>query len=480
MRITPRRLVGHLLCLALSSLATAASVHAATRCVAPGGAYGCLSSINIAISASAAGDVVVITDGHYAENVVIDKPLTLTGIGGGAVLMPAVSNPNPCPGEGSLCAGASNIILVQASNVVIRNLTLDGDNPALTSGVVRDGADLDARNGIITNHLTGIPYNNLTVTNVTVQNIYLRGIYASSGGTFTFDRNTVRNVQGEDASIAMFNRGGSGRMTRNTVSKAKDAISSNWSSGVQFLNNTVRQSGSGIHTDNSGGDGVGAGDVIAGNRIEDGAPGAYGIFVFVPYVPVVVRDNRIAQVEVGLSVFGQAQAVTTTFTDNVVDGRHTPGTAGVLVTTDQLGYGQNDVTAVFTRNAISGFENGFVIESDPQQTITLNASCNDIRNGQGRTVVVGGLASYTDFPGVPPVGGGTANLVFSQNNFRGKGLGVENRGPGTPNAENNWWGCDEGPGAKQCLAVVGSVSFAPWLTHRAECANRLHSQEPRE
>ena len=479
MRITPRRLAGHLLCLALSSLATAASVHAATRCVAPGGAYGCVSSISAAISASAAGDVVVITDGHYAENIIIDKSLTLTGIGGGAVIMPAVSNPNPCDGS-SLCGGlASNIILVQASNVVIRNLTLDGDNPALTSGVVCDGADIDARNGIITNHNAGV-YNDLTVTNVTVQNIYLRGIYASSGGTFTFDRNIVRNVQGDYASIAMFNVGGSGRMTRNTVSKANDAISSNWSSGVQFLNNTVRQSGSGIHTDNSGGLGVGTGDVIAGNRIEDGAPGAYGIFVFVPYLPVVVRDNRITQVEVGLSVFGQGQAVTTTFADNFVDGRHAPGTAGVLLTTDELGNGQTDVAAVFTRNTISGFENGFVIESDPQRTIAVDASCNDIRNSQGRTLMVGGLASYTDFPGVPPVGGGTTNLVFSQNNFGRKGLGVENRGLGTLDARNNWWGCDDGPGAKQCLAVIGSVSFAPWLTHRAECANRLDSRDPRE
>ena len=87
-------------------------------------------------------------------------------------------------------------------------MTIDGDNTALTSGIVAGGADLDARNGIITNHGSGV-YQNLEVYKVTVQNIYLRGMYASSGGTFNFHDNTVNNVQANAGSIAMFNFGGS-------------------------------------------------------------------------------------------------------------------------------------------------------------------------------------------------------------------------------------------------------------------------------
>ncbi len=464
MRITPHRLAGHLLCLALSSLATAASVHAATRCVAPGGAYGCLSSINIAISASAAGDVVVITDGHYAENVVIDKPLTLTGTGGGAVLMPAVSNPNPCPGEGSLCAGASNIILVQASNVVIRNLTLDGDNPALTSGVVRDGADLDARNGIITNHHAGV-YNDLTVTNVTVQNIYLRGIYASSGGTFTFDRNTVRNVQGEYASIAMFNVGGSGRMTRNTVSKANDAISSNWSAGVEFVGNTITESASGVHTDNSSG-----GDLIADNRVSRGnaltsGSATYGIWTFVAYAPVTVRGNRIDDVDVGLAVFGQAPGLAspagTTFTDNVVRGRNTAGSVGAWVTTDQFGFGSNTVAASFSNNVVSGFSDGLLMQSDPGNTISVRATCNDVR---GNVRAAASMGAYQ------PDAAGHQDISLALNNLAGTGTGFANLAAGTIDAQRNWWGCAAGPGGRGCSSVSGDIDVRFWLEHAPQCA----------
>ena len=96
------------------------------------------------------------------------------------MIEPAVSNPVCSPG--SLCSGtASNVILVEANNVTISKLTVEGDNPALTSGVVVGGKDIDARNGIITNHEAGT-FQNLQVTSVTVDDIYLRGIYASSGG----------------------------------------------------------------------------------------------------------------------------------------------------------------------------------------------------------------------------------------------------------------------------------------------------------
>lgn len=84
--------------------------------------------------------------------------------------------------------------------MTISGFTLDGDNPALTSAIVRSGAgpaaDLDARNGIITDYTSGV-FSGLDVHDVTVQNIYLRGIYAASGGTFDFQDNTVTNVQGD-------------------------------------------------------------------------------------------------------------------------------------------------------------------------------------------------------------------------------------------------------------------------------------------
>jgi hypothetical protein len=454
--------------LAMLPFSGARLMSAAPVCVTPGGGHGCLASINAAIAAAPAGSTITISKGHYTENVAVDKSVTLAGAGEGnsddVVIVPAVSGPNPatCAG-GSLCAGASNIILVQADNVTIRNLTLDGDNPYLTSGIVRDGADLDARNGIIVdfNFGAGI-FNNLTVANVTVRNVYLRGIYASSGGTFNFHNNTVTNVQGDGNSVAMFNFGGSGFMTSNAVSEANDAISSNWSSGTQYVDNEVRQSGSGVHTDNNGGFGFGVGDLIQGNRVTDGATGAYGIFVFVPYLPVTVKDNVIDGVDVGLAAFGSAAAVTTNFVNNDVTGHPKTGSAGVFVTTDELGFGQSDVATQFDSNQVSGFQTGFVIESDPTAAITVTASCNAVDHDPGQAVRASGLAAAP--------GGGAQHLSFDQNNLDGKGVGIENNGLGVIDGASNWWGCKGGPGAPGCATVVGTVAYTPWLNEPSKCA----------
>ena len=202
--------------------------------------------------------------------------------------------------------------------MVIHDLTVDGDNPGLTSGILRTGggapADLDARNGIIKN--TNATYNNLEVYNVTVQNIYLRGIY-STGGSFNFHNNTVTNVQGDGYSIGMFAWGGPGTMANNTVSYANDAISANHSNGIQFLNNTVTHSGSGIHTDNSG-DAGGVADLIQGNSVDcTDTPGEnYGVWVFVPYIGATYNNNTVTNCEIGFSAWGTGAAVTTQFTNN--------------------------------------------------------------------------------------------------------------------------------------------------------------------
>ena len=218
-----------------------------------------------------AGHTITVAAGTFVENVIITKGVNIIGSGQGVTIVkPSYSDPN-CGGAGggSLCPGSSNIMLVRADNVSISNMTLDGDNTSLTSTVLRNGADIDARNGIITDHNSGV-YNNLVVNNVEVKNIYLRGVYASTGGTFTFSNNTVTNVAGDGGSIAMFNFGGAGSFTGNTVSLANDGIASNHSKGTTYTGNIITLCSSGIHTDNNG-SGGGVADLISGNSVSNGA-----------------------------------------------------------------------------------------------------------------------------------------------------------------------------------------------------------------
>ncbi len=396
------------------------------------------TGIQAAINAASPGATITIGAGQYEENVVVDKTLTLEGIGKHTVIYPATSTP-VCSG-GSLCSGAaSNIVLVQANDVTLSKLTLEGDNPNLTSGVVRGGKDIDARNGIIENHEAG-KYTNLTVSKVSVADVYLRGIYASSGGHFDFTHDTVSNVQGEEASIAMFAFEGEGEMDHNKVTAANDAISENWSKGTRFIDNTITKSSSGVHTDNNGGSG-GSADVIEGNKVSECSSNGYGIWVFVPYVSASVHANKVNGCYIGLAAFGGAVAGQgPQFSSNKVDGTGASttdpaGSYGVYLTTDQLGFEFGDVTASLSSNSIMHTGTGLLVtQSEPT-------------------------------PGQPA--GGQATVTVSGNTIHTNGTGASGE-PGTVvEAQSNWWGCKQGPNVgPSCDTAIGTVNYTPWLLSR--------------
>jgi len=442
------------------------------------------ATIQHAIDVACTPSTVHVAAGTYQENVVVTKGVELSGAGqGNSIIEPAVSNANPCTGS-SLCGGtASNIVLVQASNVTIHDFTLDGDNPGLTSGIVRNGADVDARNGVITNYGVG-DFQNLEVYNLTVQNIYLRGIYGAynSSGTFNFHNNIVDNVMGDYYSIAIFGFLGGGTVANNTVSNANDAIAANWSHGTQFLDNVVTNSASGVHTDNSAGSG-GSGDLIQGNQVSNCAPDGFGIWTFVPYVAPQVTGNTVTNCAVGLAAAGQGSV---TFTDNTVDGSGAAGSVGAYVTTSQFGYGIGDVNASFTGNLLSNNDQGFFVQdkvcsansttgcqldSDCPNyatgetcligsTATVNATCNRIADN----TTDGILTEALDNPSV---------VVFNSNSITGNTPGADASAvpAGSINAQGNWWGCVAGPGNPGCDSVTAGVDYSSFTTSVPACVS---------
>jgi hypothetical protein len=333
------------------------------------------------VDATDNGDTIYVQAGTFADNVVVNKSVEIAGAGQGlTTVVPAQADPqvNADNVTGSLSGTPSNVFLIQADDVILRDLTVDGNNPALTSGIIRGGVDIDARNGIITDHTMGV-YNNLSVHDVTVKNVYLRGIYASSGGTFVFDHDTVQNVRGSGASVAMFNFGGSGIFSYNNVSEANDAISANHSTGTQFLHNTITNSDSGIHTDNAG-DGGGTPDLIQFNNVSAGTSAtSYGIFVFAPYTAVTVDQNQVTDVDVGLGVFGSGgTAVNVALTKNSVDLTGHAGSLGVWVSTTLFGFGSADVKALIDNdNTIQGTGTGIFVEQQSGFTAQATISNNN-------------------------------------------------------------------------------------------------------
>ena len=57
----------------------------------------------------------------------------------------------------------------------------------------------------------------------------------------------------------------------------------------------------------------------------------------------------------------------------------------------------------------------------------------------------------------------TPSVSASFNRIVGNGAGLTSAGPGLVSAENNWWGCNAGPGGAGCSTVSGNVDFDPWL-----------------
>lgn len=436
----PRRLRNALLAIAagatFGTLSAAGSAAAAgTHTVCP---VGCnFMSIQAAIddAGTTAGDTISVGAGTYTENVNVTKAVTIAGAGAGATtVQPAAYGPTCTAGSGSLCSGGplpSVVFLVAADNVTISKLTINGNNPALNGP---DGP-IDARDGIETNFLVGV-FNNLTVRSTAVRNLYLRGIFAASGGTFTIDGNVVQNVRSDPngASIAIFNREGSGSMTNNDVSFAGDAISSNFSTGVTMTGNTISHSGSGLHTDNPG-NGGGSADLIANNTVTDCDLDGYGVFVFVPYIAPTVRNNTVSGCAVGMAAFGGAFAPSPTVTpilhNNSVDGTgasvSSGGSVGVFLTTDTLGFGQTDNSVELPSNTIRRFATGIKTEELGGKDLSVDASFNRIAGNNAG--LVGGAGTSSGF-------------------------------------ENNWWGCNTGPNTPGCDTTVGNVDSDPWLQLR--------------
>ncbi len=131
-------------------------------------------TIGKGIDTVATGGTVNVAAGTYIEDQVVTKSVTLLGPNATvnpnsgtraaeALILPAVSAPDP-----SVCEVMYDI---RVSDVTIKGFTFDGDNPALTSGILIDGADVDACELVIADYGSA----NIVIEN----NIFKHATYAA-------------------------------------------------------------------------------------------------------------------------------------------------------------------------------------------------------------------------------------------------------------------------------------------------------------
>ena len=115
-------------------------------------------SINAAIAAAVPGETLVVDPGVYVENVVVDRAITLLGAQAGVPATPSRSSapadatiivpPVAASGMGYAMNPSLAVMSIESDDVVVDGFVLDGDNPAIATGLPMGAADPDVDSGV--------------------------------------------------------------------------------------------------------------------------------------------------------------------------------------------------------------------------------------------------------------------------------------------------------------------------------------------
>ncbi|WP_187270942.1 HYR domain-containing protein [Neolewinella aurantiaca] len=179
------------------------------------------ATIQEAITAAQDGETIIVCAGIYAENLTIDKEVILNGPNagvspnGGARITEAIIVP---------AASETDVIAVEADNVVIDGFIIDGDNPEITTGWTgTNGADIDAYDGIY----VADPNNVIVVNSLRVQNNIFQNL-----GFFAVDIFGWHNYSNPSTSGHLVEN----NLFRNLGTYESDGATDSWGGGVLLYN----------------------------------------------------------------------------------------------------------------------------------------------------------------------------------------------------------------------------------------------------
>ena len=330
--------------LGLAGLLAPGLAQADTFLVDPGGA-GDFTTIQAAINAAADGDQILVAAGIYAEDLIVDVSVQISGAGMGvSIVVPATSQPGV--GVGSQLNSTTWLARVRADDVTFNGLSFDGNNTNLSAGI-------DARGGIVTDFTAGT-FSGLEVISCEVTNVVFRGIYAAAGGSgHRFIFNNVSNIAGMTyESVGLFFYGAEGEARQNTVTNCSVGIGFQAGGGGLIQNNGISSCDLGILSNSSN-----VAVDISGNSI---AACDLGIQVVTAQAPISISSNAVLNSRWGISLLGGGSGLMTA-DNNTVDGGLNPLAYGIYVSTDGVG----SLNALVTRNLIENNSLGVVVAENP-------------------------------------------------------------------------------------------------------------------
>lgn len=427
------------------------------------------TTIQEGINGALAGGTVQVAAGTYVEQITINKTLNVLGPNANinpntgvrvaeAVIQPSTSNPID-PGF-----FGPSVVDITAPGVVFNGFTVDGDNPGLTSGVVYNGADVDAEFGI-TGGGGGTADAQATVTNNIVQNIGEIGVYLYDYGyngahtPSTFQYNKVDNVPGHGYGIgAIFSYNAYTNVLDNVVTRAgigivtENIYQPNSGAATSIANNSVTAHSYGIRVNTQSGY-TSNGWTVTNNNVTS-------------YVESYVRPTPVTRFN-GIRLESLQGTIPLTVSNNTITPDRTALVGNGYTRVEGI-YLTNTSTVtpniVITQNTISN-----ALRAISQTTPAVpNVTCNLLMNND-TGVYVGTDLGYG---GVPS--SSTNGININDNNIVGNtSFGVQNDSAFLTNAENNYWGSASGPGGAGPGTgddVSANVDFAPFAAAPAPCA----------
>src|SRR6516225_332298 len=391
---------------------------AATLCVNPGGTKGCLATIGAAVAAAAPNDTIDVAAGTYKEDVTVAKPLSLIGANQNNTIIDATGLANGVYIDGLDNPGLSNVIvtgftvknanfegilITNASFVTVWGNTVTNNDVNLEPSIpacpgipdFETGEDFDCGEGV---HLIGVDHS--TVANNTVEN-NAGGILLSDDTGQTHDNLVTGNLSKDnpfDCGIVMASHAPGPGSTKPHLGVVHNTIANNESTHNGFQ---VPGAGAGVglFADGSG-IGLVSGNVVIHNELTNNG------------IPGVAFHSHVGP------AFGLPAD---DLNDNIIVGNHI-------------------------------CDNG----ADLFDTATPGPTGINVNSGMGGTPITGTLISQNviDHEAFQIVLNTPAQVDIHLNNFLDDTTGVDNLGPGTSDATENWWACSSGPaGAEECATV---------------------------